>query len=135
MRVYSRQAQKIDYNRNMKFLFDWIISAAVIFVLAYVLPGVSVAGYLAAFGAAIIIGLANATVKPLLIILTLPITVITFGFFLLVINALVIQFAAWIVPGFYVDGFWWAFLFGVILSVVHMMRKNSERNYYSASRS
>ncbi|OGZ46687.1 MAG: hypothetical protein A3J54_01685 [Candidatus Ryanbacteria bacterium RIFCSPHIGHO2_02_FULL_45_13b] len=117
----------------MKFLLDWFISAAVIFVLAYVLPGIYVSGYLAAFGAAIIIGLANATVKPLLIILTLPITVITFGFFLLVINALVIQLAAWLVSGFDVDGFWWAFLFGVILSVVHIIRKHSERNYRSGS--
>lgn len=110
----------------MKFLIDWIISAAVIFVLAYVLPGVSVAGYLAALGAAIIIGLANATVKPLLVILTLPITILTLGFFLLVINALVIQLAAWLVPGFDVDGFWWAFLFGAVLSAVNLIRKHYE---------
>lgn len=112
----------------MKFLIDWIISAAVIFVLAYVLPGVSVTGYVAALGAAIIIGLANATVKPLLIILTFPITIVTLGLFLLVINALVILLAAWLVPGFGVDGFWWALLFGVILSVVNITRKNSEQN-------
>ena len=111
----------------MKFLIDWSISAVVIFVLAYVLPGVSVAGYLAALGAAISIGLANATVKPLLIILTLPITVVTLGFFLLVINAFVIQLAAWLVPGFDVDGFWWALLFGAILSAVNITRKHSER--------
>ena len=115
----------------MKFLIDWIISAAVIFVLAYVLPGVSVAGYLAAFGAAIIIGLANATVKPLLIILTLPITILTLGFFLLVINALVIQLAAWLGPGFHVDGFWWALAFGAILSLVNIMRKHSEHRFQS----
>lgn len=113
----------------MKFFIDWIISAVVIFVLAYVLPGVSVTGYLAALGAAIIIGLANATVKPLLIVLTLPITIVTFGVFLLVINALVILLAAWLVPGFDVGGFWWAFLFGLILSVVNVMRKHSERGY------
>ena len=113
----------------MKFLLDWIISAVVIFVLAHVLPGVSVTGYMAAFGAAIIIGLANATVKPLLIVLTLPITIITLGLFLLVINALVILLAAWLVPGFNIDGFWWALLFGVILSVVNIMRKSSEHNY------
>ena len=112
---------------KMKFLIDWIISAVVIFVLAYVLPGISVSGYLAALGAAIIIGLANATIKPLLIILTLPITIITLGLFLLVINALIVLLAAWLVPGFYVDGFWWALLFGAILSIVHMLRKRSER--------
>lgn len=115
----------------MKFLIDWIISAAVIFVLAYVLPGVSVAGYLAALGAAIIIGLANATVKPLLIILTLPITILTLGFFLLVINALVIQLTAWLVPGFYVDGFWWALVFGAVLSAVSILRKHSEQKFQS----
>ena len=113
----------------MKFLIDWLISAIVIFVLAYVLPGVSVTGYLAALGAAIIIGLANATVKPLLIVLTLPITILTLGLFLLVINAFIVMLAAWLVPGFYVDGFWWALLFGFILSAVHMMRKNYEQNY------
>lgn len=110
----------------MKFLIDWFISAVVIFVLAYVLPGVWVDGYLAALGAAILIGLVNATVKPLLIILTLPITILTLGLFLLVINALVIQLAAWLVPGFDVDGFWWALLFGVILSVVNLLRRQSE---------
>lgn len=117
----------------MKFLIDWIISAVVIFVLAYVLPGVTVTGYMAALGSAIIIGLANATVKPLLIILTLPITIITLGFFLLVINALVVLLAAWLVPGFDVDGFWWALLFGTILSVINIVRKHSERNYQNLS--
>lgn len=120
---------------SMKFFFDWVVSAAVIFVLAYVLPGVSVAGYLPALGAAIVIGLVNATVKPLLIILTLPVTIITFGFFLLIINAFVIQLAAWLVPGFDVDGFWWALLFGIVLSLVHIMRKRSEQTYYSAGQS
>ena len=111
----------------MKFLLDWFINAIVIFVLAYVLPGVSVEGYLAALGAAIIIGLANATVKPLLIILTLPITILTLGLFLLVVNALIIMLAAWLVPGFAVDGFWWALVFGVILSAVNIIWKHAER--------
>ena len=115
----------------MKFLVDWIISAIVIFVLAYVLPGVSVTGYMAALGAAVIIGLANATVKPLLIILTLPITILTLGLFLLVVNAAIIMLAAWLVPGFYVNGFWWALLFGVILSAVNVIRKHTERNSYT----
>jgi putative membrane protein len=118
----------------MKFLLDWIISALVIFVLAYILPGVSAAGYLAALGAAVVIGLANATVKPLLIVLTLPITVLTLGLFLLIINALVILLAAWIVPGFSVDGFWWAFLFGVILSLMNMTRGAYERTYRTQRR-
>jgi putative membrane protein len=113
----------------MKFLLDWIISAAVIFVLAYVLPGVVVEGYIAALGAAIVIGLANATVKPLLIVLTLPITVLTLGLFLLVINALVVLLAVWLVPGFYVDGFLWALAFGLILSIVNSIRGQYERSY------
>jgi len=117
------------YNKRMKFLLDWIISAFIIFILAYILPGVSVAGYLAALGAAIVIGLANATVKPLLIVLTLPITILTLGLFLLVINALVILLAAWIVPGFDVLDFWWALLFSVILSLVNMFRGQYERSY------
>jgi putative membrane protein len=63
----------------------------------------------------------NITIKPILIILTIPITLLTLGLFLLVINAILILIAAWIVPGFHVDGFWWALLFGLILALINSL--------------
>lgn len=73
----------------------------------------------AALLAALVLGIINATIKPLLILLTLPITVLTLGLFTLVINALLILLTSKLVPGFQVDGFWWAFLFSIILMVVN----------------
>ena len=72
-----------------------------------------------AFIAAMILGIVNAFVRPLFILLTLPLTIITLGLFLLVVNPIMLMLAAAIVPGFRIKGFWWAVLFGVILSIVN----------------
>lgn len=102
----------------MRIIINWIISAAAIMVAAYVLPGVEVSGLVAALVLAVVLGAINAFLKPLLIILTLPINVLTLGLFTLVINAGLVMLAAMIVPGFAVSSFWWALLFAIVLSLV-----------------
>jgi putative membrane protein len=103
----------------MKLFINWLIYAVAIIITAFLLPGVEVSGLFVALVVAVVIGGINAFVKPLFVLLTLPLTFLTFGLFLFVINALLIMLAAWIVPGFQVAGFWWALLFAVVLSVVN----------------
>jgi putative membrane protein len=102
----------------MNILLRIIISAVVAFGLSYVLAGVHIDSFVTAFILAIVLSLLNIFVKPLLIILTLPITIFTLGLFLFVINALIILLAAKFIAGFRVDGFWWALLFSLLLSVL-----------------
>jgi len=102
----------------MPILINWIISSLAILASAYLLPGVSVDSLIAALTAAIVLGLANAILKPILILLTLPINFLSMGLFTLVINAALVMLTAYIVPGFLVTGFWWAVLLGLILSLV-----------------
>ncbi len=103
----------------MNFIVRIIISAVVAFGLSYVLSdGVHIDNFLTAIVLAIVLAILNAIIKPILIILTFPITIITFGLFLFVINACIILLASKFVRGFYVDGFWWALLFSLLLSVI-----------------
>lgn len=102
----------------MNIILRIIISAVVAFALSYVLSGVHIQSFVTALILAIVLGLLNILVKPILIILTLPITIFTFGLFLFVINALIILLAAKFVSGFRVDGFWWALLFSLLLSIL-----------------
>lgn len=103
----------------MSILINWLVSAFAILVTAYLLPGVHVQSLTAALVAAVVLGVINAFIKPILIILTLPINILTLGLFTFVINALVIILTADIVPGFKVDGFWWALLFSIVLSLIN----------------
>jgi len=103
----------------MSFLLQWLASGLAIIITAYLLPGVRVAGFFAALVTALILGLINAFIRPVLILLTLPLNILTLGLFTLVINALLIMLAAAVVPGFTVQGFWWALLFGLVLAVVN----------------
>ncbi|CAM5186164.1 Membrane protein OS=Castellaniella defragrans (strain DSM / CCUG 39792 / 65Phen) OX=1437824 GN=BN940_02391 PE=4 SV=1 [Castellaniella denitrificans] len=99
-------------------LLVWILNAVALLVVAYVLPGITVASFGSALIAALVLGLLNAVVKPLLILLTLPLTIVTLGLFLLVLNALVFWFAGSILKGFQVDGFWWAVIGAIVYSIV-----------------
>ena len=103
----------------MSLVIRLALSALGVLIAAYILPGVDVDGFFAAIVVSIILGILNWTVKPLLILFTLPLTVVTLGLFLLVINALIILLANAIVPGFQVDGFWWALLFSLVLTVLN----------------
>ena len=102
----------------MNLLIKLLLSAVAVIISSYILPGVHVENFLEAVIVAAILALFNATLKPLLIILTIPITLLTLGLFLLVINALLILLADVIVVGFEVNGFWWALAFSLILSII-----------------
>jgi len=115
----------------MNIVLRIIISAVVAFGLSYILNGVHIQSFVTALILAIVLGLLNIIVKPILIILTLPITIFTFGLFLFVINALIILLAAKFVNGFRVDGFWWALLFSLLLSILTSFlykRSTQEKN-------
>ncbi len=102
----------------MNFLVKTIITTFAVVITAYLLGGVTVDDFVAALVVAFVLGVLNMVLKPLLIILTIPVTIMSFGLFLLVINAFIIQLSAYVVPGFEVRSFWWALLFGIILSLV-----------------
>lgn len=103
----------------MKFLIRVLIIAVNAFLLAYLLPGVEIASFLTAIIVAFVLAILDALVKPLLIVLTLPATILTFGLFLFVINAIIILIDAYLVHGFKVDSFWHALLFSVLLSIIN----------------
>lgn len=102
-----------------QFLTKLFLNSLAVFASAYVLPGVSVDSPLTVVMVAIFLGVVNTFVKPILSLLTLPLTIMTFGLFSLVINALLVLFVSWLVPGFVVAGFLWALLFSLILSLVN----------------
>jgi len=100
----------------MKFLLRLLLSAIAVVILSKVLPNVSVDNYVTALIVAVALSLLNFIVKPILVILTLPVTIITFGLFLLVINAMIILLADYFVDGFTVNGWLWALIFSLCLS-------------------
>lgn len=104
-------------------LLHWLVSAMVVFVAAYLLPGVHVKDFLTALAVAVVLGLFNLFLRPILIFLTLPITFLTLGLFMFVINALLILLTAMIIPDFKIDGFWWAVAFGVVISLINLLLK------------
>lgn len=103
----------------MAILINWLISALAVVVAAYLLPGVRLSGFVAALVTALVLGLINAFIKPVLLLLTLPINILTLGLFTLVINALLILLVDKLVPGFQVNGFWWALAFSLVLALVN----------------
>lgn len=102
----------------MNLLIRIIVTSALVLLIAHFMPGVHVAGFTTALIVAIVLGLLNIFIKPILVILTLPVTILTLGLFLLVINALMILLCSKIVGGFSVDTFWTALFFSIILSVL-----------------
>lgn len=101
-------------------LFHWLVSTIAILVAAYLIPGVEVT-LLGAFVLAIVLALINLFIKPVLSLLTLPLTIITLGLFSLVLNALLVLLASLIVPGFSIHGFWDAFIFSIIISLINAL--------------
>ncbi len=102
----------------MKALIKILLGALAVFAASYVLPGVHVQDFWTALVVAIILALVNAVLRPILVLLTLPVTMLTLGLFLFVINSLMVLLVARIVPGFVVDGFWWALLASVVISII-----------------
>lgn len=105
-------------------LFHWLISSLSLIIVAYIFPGIELNGLGAALLAPVVIGLMNATLGFILKIVTLPLTVLTLGLFWLVINALLLQLAAYVVPGFYVSGFGSAFFGAIVLSIINMILRS-----------
>lgn len=105
----------------MGLVLKWLTLAASIMLAAYLIPGVAISGLWSALVLALVLGILNVLVKPLLVIITLPINILTLGLFTLVINTALILLAGTIVKGFDAGGFWNALLFGIILSVVNFL--------------
>ncbi|NAY92274.1 phage holin family protein [Muricauda sp. JGD-17] len=100
----------------MKIILRLLLNALAVIILSYLLPGVGVDSMVTAILVALVLSLLNFLVKPILIVLTLPITIITLGLFLLVINAIIILIAAHFIQGFEVSSVWWAIIFSLLLS-------------------
>jgi putative membrane protein len=105
----------------MNMIIRFLLNGLAVFLTAYLLPNVDVDGYGTALIVALVLSIANVIVKPILILFTIPITILTLGLFLLVINAIIILLADYLVDGFSVDGFWWALLFSLILSIFNSL--------------
>ena len=102
----------------MNFIMRIIVTSIVAFGISYILSGVRIDSFWSAIILAVVLAILNAIVKPILIFFTLPLTLVTLGLFLFVINALIILLADSLIEGFHVDGFWWALLFSFLLSIV-----------------
>ncbi len=100
------------------FILTWLLTAIALIITAYIVPGFEIAGFVAALIAAVILGLVNAFIRPLLVMLTLPVTILTLGLFLLVINAITIWLVGAVTPGFAVAGFLPALIGSIILTIV-----------------
>ena len=118
----------------MKLLVRWLLSAAALMVIAYFVPGFYVRNFVAALIAAAVIGLINATLGAVVKVVTFPLTIITLGLFLIVVNAAMLRIAAIFVPGFHVYG-WWPALIGAVLltivsSFIHWLLNDRRRERY-----
>ena len=105
----------------MRFLINWLITTIAILISAHFLPGVAIRNFMAAVVTALVLGLINAIIRPILIVLTFPLTILTLGLFIFVLNALLVLLTSAIVPGFDVRNFWWALLFSLVFSLVSFM--------------
>ena len=108
----------------MNLLIRLLISTVVVFVLAHFLPGIAVDSFATALLVAVVLALLNTFLKPILIFLTIPVTIITLGLFLLVINAVIILICDKLIDGFGVSGFWYALLFSLLLSLGQSILNN-----------
>jgi putative membrane protein len=105
----------------MKTIIQLILSAIAVGITAYLLPGVTVDGFITALIVAVVLAVVNTFVRPIILVLTLPITILTLGLFSLVITALMVILTDYVVPGFEVAGFWSALFFGVVLALISMV--------------
>jgi putative membrane protein len=116
----------------MHFLLRLLINGIVFYLIAMYVPGIHTNGFGAAVLAAFIFGIVNAIVRPIVLLLTLPLTIVTLGLFIIIVNALMFWLATWIAPGFKVDGFTPALIGGIIMMIVgivtnHLLKEQSVR--------
>ncbi|NTU53451.1 MAG: phage holin family protein [Chlorobiaceae bacterium] len=102
----------------LRILIYWLINATAVYVTAHMLSGISITTFGAALIVALVLGLINALLKPVLVFFSIPFLIVTLGLFMLVINALLLQLSAWLVDGFAVQSFWWAMLGSLCISLV-----------------
>lgn len=102
----------------MQFIITWIVTALSLLITAYLVPGMHIDSAFAAAVGAIVLGLVNAVVKPILLILTFPLTILTLGLFLLVVNAMTLGLVGYFTPGFTIDGFLPALIGSIVLSLI-----------------
>jgi putative membrane protein len=117
----------------MKLILRLLVTAAVAFILAQILPGVNVDSYETAIWFAIVLGLLNISLKPLLIVLTLPLTILTLGLFLFIINTITVLVASDWVKGFKIDSFWHGLLFSLCLTLVTSLLSKEEQRQRNES--
>ena len=117
----------------VKLLVKWSLSAVALMFLTYLLPGIVVKSFGSALLAAAVIALLNSIVRPILIVLTLPVTVVTLGLFLLVINALMFWLAGSMLSGFEVSSFWWALAGAIVYSLLSMVVDMAMQQLFSSS--
>lgn len=103
----------------LEVLVNWLLSAILILVTGYIIPGVHISDFTSALLASVVLGIINALLKPLIVILTLPINLLTLGLFTLIINGVLVMLASSLVSGFQVDSFGSALLFGIVLSILN----------------
>jgi putative membrane protein len=115
----------------MKLILKWLLAACALLLVAYLYPGVQIESFTSALIAALVVGLLNTLVRPVLVILTLPVTVVTLGLFLFVINALMFWGAASLLDGFHVNGFWAAMLGSLIYSVLMLVVDAALKSVFS----
>jgi putative membrane protein len=112
------KAHKHSKNKTMNLIIRLLVTAIVAYLLTKILTGVHFEGFSGAIIFAIVLGILNLILKPILSILGLPLTIITLGLFALVINAVIILIADYFIDSMKVDGFWWALIFSVLLSII-----------------
>jgi len=105
-----------------------LVNGLAIFIASQLLTGIHVQNFITALLVALVLGIVNILIKPLLVLLTLPLTILTFGLFSFVINALLVLLVSHLVRGFGVDGFWWALIFSLVISVISSFLNNLLRN-------
>lgn len=115
---------QICYSFYMGIIINLLVNALAVFITARLLPGVIIDNFFTAIMVSVVLGLVNSLIKPILVILTLPLNILTLGLFTFVINAFLILLTSVIVPGFNVRNFWWAFLFSLVISLVSWFLQN-----------
>jgi putative membrane protein len=114
-------------------LLRWLLNTLALFVVVEVVPGFHAHSWTTLAIAALILGLLNAIVRPILFVLTLPLTIVTLGLFLIVLNAIILELTAWLVPGFRIDSFGWACVGAIVLGLISLVanrigRRQEERS-------
>ena len=106
------------YECNMKLLVRLLINAVAVLICAYFIPGVTVDGFVSALWVAVALAILNTFLKPILMLISFPINLITFGLFTIIVNTIIILLADYLVPGLTIETFWLAVLFGIVLTIV-----------------